>query len=311
MPAASELLDGLRSAQTAAAARHALRALEDDLTPRQLADLLPAIDSLTGLAKLASQHSTILPALRRMPPQAYHRRDIARDVAFFSAGAVLGRSKSLIVALCGRGNRLMLPWSLFLQFLPASAFDVVILADRNMDDFIAGIEGYAPDLWSVAQRVLSDVDAHGYQRIYCYGTSTGGLPALRFGLFAGAYRSISVGGLFSWPIHRLQSGKSLQAFDPLCLCNSRPRGHLVCIHASDAQRDKRAAQHLQRVLKISRVPVDGAADHNIVYRIYQAGGLPTFNAQLFDFDPRLLHFMRRPSAGSPGSRGQGAAGVPN
>jgi hypothetical protein len=311
MPAASELLDGLRSAQTAAAARHALRALEDDLTPRQLADLLHAIDGLTGLAKLACEHSTILPALRQMPPQEYSRRDLARDVAFFSAEGPPTPSKSLIVALCGRGNRLMLPWSLFLQFLPASAFDVVILADRNMDDFIAGIEGYAPDLWSVSQRVLSDVDGRGYQRIYSYGTSTGGLPALRFGVLAGAYRSISVGGLFSWPIHRLQSGKLLQAFDPLCLCNSRPRGHLVCIHASDAHRDKRASQHLQRILKISRVPVDGAADHNVVYRIYQAGGLPAFNGQLFDFDPLVLPVSRRRSVGSPGNRGRGAAGVPS
>ena len=311
MPAASELLDGLRSAQTAAAARHALRALEDDLTPRQLADLLPEVDGLTGLAKLACEHSTILPALRRMPPQGYHRRNLARDVAFFSAEPIPARSKSLIVALCGRGNRLMLPWSLFLQFLPASAFDVVILADRNMDDFIAGIEGYAPDLWGVVQRLRSEVDLHAYQRLYSYGTSTGGLPALRFGVLAGAYRSISVGGLFSWPIKRLENGKSLQTFDPLCLCNSLPRGHLVCVHASDAQRDKKAAQHLQRILKISRVPVDGAADHNIVYRIYQAGGLPTFNGQLFDFDPLLLRVSRPRSVGFPGTPGQGAADVPS
>src|SRR5687768_5300204 len=130
MPAANELLDGLRSAHTAAAARHALRALEDDLTPKQLTNLLPALDSLTGLAKVACEHSTILPVLRRMPPQAYRRRDLARDVAFFSAEATPAAAKSLIVALCGRGNRLMLPWSLFLQFLPSSVFDVVILADR-------------------------------------------------------------------------------------------------------------------------------------------------------------------------------------
>jgi hypothetical protein len=310
MPAPSDLLDRLRSAQTAATARRAMRELEDDLTPRELAELLPAIDELTDLPKMASEASSILPELRLNAAQPYRRTDLSDGVAFFSDGSTAARWKSLIVALCGRGNRLMLPWSLFLQYLPASAFDVVILTDRSMDDFAAGIEGYAPDLWSVAQRVLADVDARSYQRLYCYGTSTGGLPALRFGLHATAYRSISVGGLFSWPIYRLESGKSLQAFDPLCLCNARLRGHLVCVHASDSERDTRAALHVQQILKVSRVPVDGTAEHNLVYTIYQAGKLSNFNAQLFDFDPLLLSVSPRRSGGSAGSRGRGAAGVP-
>jgi hypothetical protein len=164
---------------------------------------------------------------------------------------------------------------------------------------------------SLAQRLLSDVSASGYERLYCYGTSAGGLPALRFGILACAYRSISVGGTFSWDIYRLQQGKSVQCFDTLCVCNARPPGHMVCVHAGGAQRDTRAATRLQRIMRVSRIPVDGRDEHNIVYMIYKAGGLATFNAQLFDFDQRLLSISSSRSEGSPGTRARGAAGAPN
>ncbi|MDB5541566.1 MAG: hypothetical protein JWQ89_3293 [Devosia sp.] len=310
MPAtASELLEQLRSAQTASSARHALKALEDDLTPGELAALLTEFDQLSGLAKLACEASIVLPELRRVPAQPFRRRDVASDVAFFSDGLAPAAEKSLIVALCGRSDRLMLPWSLFLQFIPAAMFDVVILADRNRDDYVAGVEGYAPDLWSLVQRVLSDAGASRYQRLYCYGTSAGGLPALRFGLLAGAYRSISLGGVYSWDIHRLQSGKALPAFDPLCSCNARAEGHFVCVHASGARHDNMAAARLQRIMQMSRIPIDSLDQHNVVYPIYKAGGLPNFNAQLFDFDPLLLPLTGQYSAGSEGSQAPAAAGA--
>jgi hypothetical protein len=311
MPAASRLLDALKDAQTAAAARHALHQLEDTLTPLELANLMPAIRDLSGLAKVACEASTIFQELQRAVPQPYVRHDLATDVALFSTTQPPPSDKSLIVACCGRSNRLMLPWSLFLQFIPASALDVLVLCDRNNDDYFAGIEGYATDLWGLVQRVLSDVGASGYRRLYCYGTSGGGFPALRFGLLAKAYRSISVGGTYPWQIYRLKSGKSPQTFDPLCVCNVQPRGHVVCVHASHARHDSRSAVRLQKVMKISRIPIDGTAVHNIVYMIYLAGGLPTFFGQLFDFDPRLTSVSPPQPYGSRDSPGQGVAGVPS
>jgi hypothetical protein len=309
MNAASELLNALKAATTAAAARHALHRLEDELTPLELSDLLPALKDLSGLAKVAGESSIVFRELQRADPQPYLRRAIAADVALFSTTEPPPAEKSLIIALCGRSNRLMLPLSLFLQFVPASQFDVVILADRKKDDYFAGIEGYATDMWSLVQRTLADAGARQYRRLYCYGTSGGGFPALRFGLLAGAYRSISIGGTFSWQIHRLERGKSMLAFDPLCHCNAKPQRHVVCVHASEARHDNKAATRLQRVMKISRIPVVGTAVHNIIYMIYRAGGLPMFNAQLFDFDPRLARVSRPKSSGSPGSRGPGAVGV--
>jgi hypothetical protein len=311
MPAASELLDRLRLAQTAAAAQHALHQLEDNLAPGEIAGLVPALRGLAGLAKIACESSSIIRELHRAVPQPYTRHDLASGVSLFSTSEPPRKEKALIVAFCGRTNRLMVPRSLFLQFVPASVFDVVILNDRNNDHYFAGIEGYAHDLWSLVKRTLSDVSASSYRRLYCYGTSSGGFAALRFGLLAGAYRAISVGGTYPWPIHQLEGGKSLDAFDPLCACNPQPRSHVVCVHASDALRDKKSAIHLQRIMKVSRVPVDGTDDHNIVYKIYMAGGLATFNAQLFDFDPRLVRLSRPHSVGSSGNRGQGAAGVPS
>ena len=311
MRRAGELLYNLRAAPTAAAARHALSALEDDLTPSQLADLLPELDRLSGLARLAWEPSDIIRELREADPQPYVRRDLAADAALFSTPSPAPRDKSLIVALCGRSYRLMVPWSLFLQFLPASRFDVVILADRSNNDYFTGVGDYATDLWSLVKRTLSDVGASRYRRLYCYGASVGGLAALRFGVLAGAHRSISVGGTLTWPIYRLQSGQSLPAYEPICACSSEHRGHVVCVHASDARHDRAAAMHVQQILKVSRIPINGIKRHNIVYMIYRAGGLPVFNAELFDFDPALVNVRMRRADGSLGSPAAGAADAPS
>ena len=279
------LLERLRNATNAARAEQAWRTIEDRYTPRELHASLPIFDGLSGLARLALDKSDILRELRQKPSQDYRRRTIAADVVLYGGPPQL-RRKSLIIALCGRSHRLMTCWSLFLQFLPASRFDVLILADRTNEDFYGGVRGYAPDLLSLTRRVIDDVNAEAYDRVYCYGTSTGGFPALRFGLLMGAYRSIAVGGLQSWPIHRLTKGGVIQAFDPLCACNAQPLGHLVCIHAANEKRDSDAARKLQRVLKVSRVPVAGSDKHNVVYNIYLAGKLSPFYAKIFDFAPR-------------------------
>lgn len=281
------LLELLATATSPLKADRTLRTIEDRFTPIELKRALPVLDGMKGVARAACERSEILKLLREEAPQPFARTELAADAVLYSAPGGAKADKSLVVAFCGRSHRLMTPWSIFLQMIPAAGFDVLILADRSNNHFFNGVGGYAADLYGLVQRVRRDTKAVAYRRLYCFGTSTGGLPALRFGILAGAYRSISVGGQMVWHIHRLKTGGAgaLQAFDPLCACDWPQRGHLVCIHAEELSLDYYFARQLQTTLGASRVPIAGTGEHNVIYQIFKSGNLRKFYGQLFDFAP--------------------------
>lgn len=278
----SDLFRRLTEAKSAFESIKAMRSLEDRLTPLELHELLPDLDALPGLPGAAPEVSDIVRELRVHPPEPYVQTALAKDVVLYRSG-LGGSGKSLIIALCGRSHRMMTSWSLFLQHIPAARFDVLILADRTNNHFNDGIRNYAPDLLSLVNRVKLDARTDLYERVYCFGTSTGGFPALRFGLLADAFRAISISGLFAWPIHRLRSGQHFEAYDPLCACNRERKSHLVCVHAANSKSDQGSAVLLQKVLNVSRVPVENSGNHNIVYDVYLAGKLRNLYSMLFDF----------------------------
>lgn len=257
--------------------------LEDLLTPAELQRRLGQFDELTGHAREACRTSYILRELRKAPAQGFGRDEIAPDVVLFREGRPAG--KSLIITLCGRSQRPNMAWSLFLQYLPAELFDVAILCDRRGSHFTRGIAGYAGDLLQLQQRIMADTGASSYRRIYCYGTSSGGLPAVRIGLLAGAHRSIAVGPVFAWPIHRLLQGETFQTFDPICACRPPPRPDILCVHASN-ERDTLGARHLELILGARRVRITSTADHNVNHQLYLAGRLMEFHSRMFEFDDR-------------------------
>lgn len=243
---------------------------------------LGQFDGFTGHAGEASRTSYILRELRRKPAQAFQRHEIGPDVVLFR-GEGPPASKSLIIAMCGRSQRPNMAWSLFLQYLPAQLFDVVILCDRRGAHYTRGITGYADDLLQLQRRLMADIGAASYRRVYCYGTSSGGLPAIRMGLLAGVHRSIAVGPVFAWPIHRLIEGETFQTFDPICACNRSPHGAVLCIHASN-ERDTLGARHVELILSAQRVRIAATTDHNVNHHLYLAGRLMEFHGRMFEFD---------------------------
>lgn len=271
----------LRAATSVPVARKTVFELEDQYTPRQLVELLPRLDGLTGHAAEACRTSFILGELHRKPAEEYRREDIGPDVVFYR-GDGQARQKSLILTFCGRSQRPNMAWSLYLQYLPSGLFDVAILCDRTNNHYNDGIAGYAPDMLSLQRRLAADLRFASYRRLYCYGTSSGGLPAIRVGLLAGAHRSIAVGGVFAWPIYRLTQGQDFQTFDPICSCYTERRGKVLLIHASN-ERDLVGARQVERILKAKRIRVTGITDHNANHQLYLAGKLMDFHGRMFEF----------------------------
>jgi len=254
--------------------------LEDQCTPQQLAELLPALRGLTGHAA-SWRGSYILKELHQKPAQTYERHDLAPDVVFFRGDGQRAQ-KTLIVTFCGRSQRPNMAWSLYLQYLPSELFDVAILCDRTNNHYNDGIVGYAPDMLSLQRRLAMDLQFASYRRLVCYGTSSGGLPAIRMGLLAGAHRSIAVGGVYAWPLYRLQQGQKFQTFDPICACYARRRGQVLLIHGSN-ERDLIGARQAEKVLRAKRIRVTATSDHNVNHQLYLAGKLLDLHGRMFEF----------------------------
>jgi hypothetical protein len=286
----SQLLERLAAETSPLKANQILRTIEDSFTPRQLSEALPFFDRLRGLHRELVAQSDILDVLRRERPQGYERNDLGEDVALYSDPTAETEEKSLVVAFTGRSFRLMTCWTLFLQMLPSSRFDVLILADRSNDHFFNGIQGYADDFLSLIQNIRRDAPFERYRKVYGFGTSTGGLPALRFGLLTGAHRAISIGGQVVWHIHRLKVGgrHALTAFDPLCACDWPRRGQLICVYGELSRTDHLVSLQMQRLVGASRVAITGSRQHNVVYEIFRGGRLRQLYGRLFEFPPADL-----------------------
>jgi hypothetical protein len=276
-----ELVQRLREAKSAPLAHKAMFDIEDDLTPVELQEALPKLAELEGPARTAVDSSPAVFVLKKELAEPYTFELVAPGVKLYR-GAPAPDGRALVVVLSGRHPRPMMAISLFIQHLPAQLFDVLLMFDETNSHYIDGVAGYADSLLALTQRVHAEFGA-GYRRIYHYGVSSGGLPALRMGLMAPAHRSIAIGGLFQWPINRIQSGMVVDAFDPICACNVDKGNALICVHASH-KRDIAHAKRVVRAVRASGVRVPDVNEHNILFPIFDDGKLRDMNGALFGYE---------------------------
>lgn len=246
--------------------------LDNSLTPIEIAELLrrPTHKDLPF---------AIAPLLREAPPARYVREDISENVRLYSADRGAG---TLIVGFCGNAFRLMKPISHFLQMMPDDFYDILLLTDVRQRHYDAGILGYSQSLLETLVRVKALSDTRGYRRLITYGTSMGGLPALRAGLWLGADRAISIGGAFcTHPPRLMQASGDIRAFDLICDC--RPRGHVPVVTAFAARNPKDVDQQaaLRAVLPdCIEVKID-SEKHNVIHHLDSRGELSSFYATIF------------------------------
>jgi len=281
MSVRDEVIEALREARSEPVMRKALFALEDLFTPNELKDALPVLEGLgAGVRELLGTSYTVR-HLRKHQPEVYTRHQIRPDIAFYQGGeSPAGRA--LLFVLCGRVPRPMMANALFVQHVPARLFDVVVMSDASNNHYANGIDGYADSLFSLGRRLADDFHASRYGRVYYYGVSSGGLPAVRLGLLAQAFRSIAIGGLFAWPIHRLRNGEQFQAFDPICACNAGHRDDVIFVHATK-QRDTQAARQAVRIIGGQGLRITSTEEHNVVHQLFVAGQLDALHRRLLDY----------------------------
>jgi hypothetical protein len=264
----------------------------DERTPLELQALLPKLEQLLPVE--ARQFAVSVPLfalLRSEHAQSFRHTAISADVDFYSDARIPAREKSLLVAFAGSSGMLMMPSGLFLQHLPASRFDVACLADWQNASFEGGIRGFSGPLPAMVRAIALALGAAKYRRIYCYGTSMGGFPALKAGRLLGAVRAISMGGSIPWPINRLlaYSHEPIPSFDLLCSCASPSSTQLVAAFSSAFARDMLNAQTIRKRMPVRIVTLDRCRQHNVAFELVRIGQFDQFLSRMLDFDKAELH----------------------
>ena len=178
--------------------------------------------------------------------------------------------------------------------MPDDVYDVLVIADAQQRHYEAGSRGYSNSLLETLVRIKALSEARSYRRLITYGTSMGGVPALRAGLWLGADRAISIGGWFcTHPPRLMQPSTEIQAFDLICDC--RPRGHVpvLTVFAAKNLRDVAQQAMLRAVLPdCVEIKIDSES-HNVIQYLDRRGRLPAFYATIFgEADVRSTTFKR-------------------
>jgi hypothetical protein len=263
--------------------RAAILRLEDSSSPLELAALAAKLDFLNPEARRAFEELPVAQLLTREQPTGYLRTEIASSVTLYSDPNFPPVGKSLLLAFGAAGGGLSMGTTMFLQLVPSEKFDVVLLRDRSSKHYLAGLGDYADDFPSLVDRLVKDFHSQRYARVVCYGTSIGGVPALRCGLLLGGVRAISISGRFPWHIGRLLdgTGRAMPAFDLLCACKTSQPTDFVCVYGEDSKLDSAAVDHVERMFPVLRRPISGTADHNVLYELWKRGSLQAFHQELF------------------------------
>ena len=221
-----------------------------------------------------------------VPPQRYRRQALVPNIDIYSDASIPRERKSLILGFGGAAGQLMIPTPIFLQNVPSDRYDVVVLRDRTKQGYAIGVPPYAHNLWELTQKLTAELAAATYRRVYPYGTSMGGFPALRCGILLKTETAISAGGQFPWYPPHLARKVDVPAFDPLCACYANSKTKLICYHSTGYLPDVQSVELLQRILPIERIPIE-APGHAFLAQLWSEGKLRAFYDRIFEGDSGL------------------------
>lgn len=249
-----------------------VRHSNDQLTPAEIAELVKQGSELPFAIRPLLETGQAL--------VRYVKERWSEDADYYTSNQ---SARSLIVGFCSGAHRLGVPTSYFLQCLRDDLYDVIVLRDARRAHFADGVQGLGSFV-ETTRAIKKFAEERGYSEIITLGVSMGGYPALRAGLMLTADRAISIGGAYCWHIGRLiRKTHSVQAFDLLCPCTSKPPVELVAVVSAQNGDDVRALETLKLNFPECHAIFINAGEHNISGHFYQVGTLRLFYASLLEY----------------------------
>jgi hypothetical protein len=266
------------------------------MAPLDAADLMQRAKRLPPQSRDWIEQIAAFGEFASVAPQAYRRHELHPNITIYTNESVSRERKNLVIGFSGAAGQLMFPTPAFLQYLDSDRYDVVILRDRLKHAYALGIPPYADRFWPLVEKLADELHATSYRRVYPFGTSIGGLPALRCGLLLKTESAAAAGAQFAYYPPHLERDSYVPSFDPLCDCNATTKTTLLCYHSTNYPADEQSADILERTLKIVRVPIE-APGHAFLRQLFERGQLRAFYDRVFGDDPAVEVPAARAKAG--------------
>ncbi len=254
--------------------------IENEYTPLEIAELLDSQHPLPDTISARMGELTKHMGDGSETPRKYQRKAISENVFLYESQKCKASysDKALLVCFCGNWQRLMMPISLFLQFVPEEQFDVLLMRDPQKLNYLNGIPGYSDTLAGCVERLQQDLNLeNNYTWLSCYGTSGGGAAALYAGSYLEASRAVSVGGRHPSTTQRLaesliklgHSESQVWALDEMVSGKpSSAETELLTVFGAGCTSDRAGAVGLQKRLpRCKLIAIDGINNHSIVGRL--------------------------------------------
>jgi hypothetical protein len=246
--------------------------------------------TMTALKALPEKHlayvyrwidtlATLMLRTKREIAEPYVRQRRGPYASFYSTGGDTA-SKCLAICFAGAGQRMMMPVAVFLQHLPASRYDVVVLRDVARNGYRTGIPGIGATLEEVVDRVGMAQRSY-YESVVSLGVSAGGLPAIWAYLQLELDKGIAVGANHpSDPRWQMWGGDGVAPPFQRYLARFTKTPDMLFVHGADEAHDREAAAAFAGILPSRTLAVVGNAGkpsgHNALYTLLLRSQLEPF-----------------------------------
>lgn len=181
------------------------------------------------------------------------------------------KRENLLIVFTGAAMRPMMPLPIFIQALPANT-DLLVLYDPWRDHFRRNILNGELSLYDLPRALRHWVAR--YESAISIGTSSGGLPALRYARLANLAKGFAFGGApIDDTMRCLRGDVPHPAFDPLCNCTFAGETDLVLVFGEKNVRDAKTAKNLEFVKRTHLVPLWNIREHGILWVFHKLGVL--------------------------------------
>lgn len=191
-----DVIEELRECKTPAQFYRIRIIIENLLTPAQFLDVAANVDQFPEPTRgwFKTFETQMLSGNTQI--QNYQREPLGAHIDFFEGSGDRDHAKTLLLSFCGRDpfRPLALPTAIFLQYVPASRFDVLVLRDPSDLWFLKGVPGYADSIEVLVQRIERDLPISTYHSVRSSGICAGGYAALVAGELLDAECAVSFGG---------------------------------------------------------------------------------------------------------------------
>jgi len=251
--------------------------------------LHPLYPELTYLATLVA----LFDAMPRRPPGPLaFRNEPAEEIQIVRRPDC----DTAMLCFCAADGNLGLPANFIHQWLGRLSASLVYIKDLRSFRGSCGFPTLGPDRAASVAGFRRIADAIGGKKIFTFGVSRGGYPALYYGLELGAASVLSLAGATDYtrefietlgPVPRSYLNLAERAPDYFrnlrAVCAATPKTRVLIAYGAGDPRDRRQAERIAGLPNVELIPLD-YAQHNIIEPLIRQK----------EFLPLLQRFLSRP-----------------